>query len=82
MKTYFIHTTTALGSRVTFAARPSGDDLLIATAQCNPKDQFTRRLGRVISEGRLDAGKVFIKKINENLVASLRKFTAEYCKQH
>lgn len=55
-KTNFMHMKVGEG-RVTFAIRFCGEDLfLIAAAFCAPGDNFSRKVGRYISEGRLSTG--------------------------
>ena len=38
---------------LTLAIKKEGDSLFIAQAQCGRKDNFNRKLGRTIAEGRL-----------------------------
>ncbi len=55
----FIHLTLGEG-RVTLAYRhdeKQGDDSY-AAAFCSPKDQFWKKKGRLIAQGRLDTGKI------------------------
>jgi hypothetical protein len=52
MKTIFIHGKTKSGRRFTIAGVPDKDKLKIGLAICNPKDQFCKKIGRSISEGR------------------------------
>ena len=44
------------GKRVTLAANYNEENssLNIATSRCSPKDQFSKKLGRIIAEGRLE----------------------------
>lgn len=58
-ETRFIHFMLGKG-RVTAAVRKgAGNTVAIGAAFCSPNDQFSRKRGRKIAEGRLDKGKVF-----------------------
>ena len=46
-------------NRVTVVGACNNGYLKIATARCSNKDQFVRRKGRAIAEGRLLKGKLF-----------------------
>lgn len=52
MKTIFIRSQTKSGRRFTLAGFPDGNKLKIGLAVCNPKDQFCKKIGRSIAEGR------------------------------
>jgi len=47
------------GGRVTAAVEVADGAAKVGLAFCSPRDQFERRKGRLISEGRLAAGKHF-----------------------
>jgi hypothetical protein len=44
---------------VTFAYRRSHDTVLFGAAFCNPKDQFSKTMGRKIAEGRMMTDQFF-----------------------
>ena len=43
---------------VTFAYKRSSDHVLFGAAFCNPKDQFSKSMGRKIAEGRMESAAV------------------------
>jgi len=55
-KTEFMHLDLDEG-KVTFAFKVRGNLTHVGAAWCSPTDQFNRKLGRAIAEGRLDADK-------------------------
>ena len=69
MKTYYLHSTAKSGRRFTLAATVKDDNLLIGSALCSNKDQFCRRIGRNISEGRLNK---FIRLEKDGLITFFR----------
>lgn len=46
------------GSRVAVVGEIKGNTLSIAAARCSEKDNFIRKKGRMIAEGRLQKGKL------------------------
>jgi hypothetical protein len=52
MKTLFTHGKDLNGRRFTIAARYDFEKILIDYAICGKKDQFEKKIGRYISEGR------------------------------
>lgn len=49
-------------NRVTVVAKFENNTLVFAVARCSDKDQFCRKTGRAIAEGRLSKGK-FIREV-------------------
>ncbi len=47
------------GGRVTAAIQVENQIAEVGLAFCSPQDQFARKRGRLIAEGRLNAGKAF-----------------------
>lgn len=47
------------GARVTVVGQLEGNSLNVACARCSPRDNFVRRKGRTIAEGRLKKGKLY-----------------------
>ena len=41
---------------VTFAYKRAEDHVVFGAAFCNPKDQFSKSMGRMVAEGRLNVG--------------------------
>ncbi len=41
---------------VTFAYKRAEDHVVCGAAFCNPKDQFSKSMGRMVAEGRLNVG--------------------------
>jgi len=41
---------------VTFAYKRAEDHVVFGAAFCNPKDQFSKSMGRKVAEGRLNVG--------------------------
>ena len=41
---------------VTFAYKRAENHVVFGAAFCNPKDQFSKSMGRMVAEGRLDVG--------------------------
>jgi hypothetical protein len=61
-RVYFIHIRNYGDGALTAAIRlcqDSNDSVDVAVAFCSPKDQFSRKKGRLIAEGRLRSGKLF-----------------------
>jgi hypothetical protein len=53
MKTYYIYETAKKSKRrLSIAAFISENQLCIGVAQCSKKDQFNKKIGRAIAEGR------------------------------
>lgn len=52
--TKFIHGHTRDGQRFTAAYDNSGETIQIAVSLCSKRDQFNKKIGRLISEGRLN----------------------------
>jgi len=52
MKPYFIHSKTKSGKRFTAAGNYIGNKIEIGYALCGNKDQFCKKIGRDIAEGR------------------------------
>lgn len=50
----------------TVAFEVEGDFIRFAVANCSPKDNFCRRTGRLISEGRLKSGRHQVVKLLAN----------------
>jgi len=59
MDPIFIHSITKSGRRFTICGLPDGDKLKIGLAICNPRDQFCKRIGRNIAEGRANNTKYY-----------------------
>lgn len=76
MKTYYLHSKTARGNRFTLAARPTGGHILIGIAKCSKRDHFNKKIGRMISEGRLNKGVVYVR--DGELPKVLREFAKEF----
>jgi len=59
--TKFMHMQLGAG-HITLAVRAMPDEVgayVVGAAFCSPKDQFSKKKGRLIAEGRLTVGKVF-----------------------
>jgi hypothetical protein len=54
-KTYYLHAKTKRGRHFTLAAKEKGSELVIGHALCSAKDQFCKRKGRAMAEGRINA---------------------------
>ena len=53
MNAHYLHTATKSGKRVTLAALEFTDKSWhVGAAKCNPKDQYNKKFGRRIAEGR------------------------------
>lgn len=55
-KVYYQHLRTELKRPTTIAYRYGDDSVYYALAECGPKDQFCRKIGRDIATGRLNKG--------------------------
>jgi hypothetical protein len=60
-------------SRVTIVGEIKDDKLNIAVARCSAKDQFIKKTGRSIAEGRLAKGKI----LTSFTIDPLKKITTE-----
>ena len=49
------------GARVSVVGQVQDNQLKIAVARCSEKDQFVRKVGRELAEGRLNAGLLYSK---------------------
>ena len=51
---------------VTFAyERITSDALLVARADCSPRDNYNKKIGRAVAAGRLEKGQTQIVKLND-----------------
>lgn len=74
------------GSRVTVAGEYADGMLFLSAARCSRKDQFRRKIGRLIAGGRLNKGQFFqVYELEEGQKADHKTFidaatkAAEFC---
>jgi hypothetical protein len=53
-KMYFFHGKTKDGKRFTICGTENGGTIIISGALCSYRDSFSRKIGRYISQGRLE----------------------------
>ena len=82
MKTYFVHSTAKSGKRFTLAAKLIEDEMFVASAVCSKKDNFSRKIGRLISEGRLNKGKGFLVLQDDDFIKVLNKYSKQFAEDN
>lgn len=80
-ETFFAHqrTNDGKGFTIAFRADPDTNTIVFAKAQCSERDNFSKRIGRDVAEGRLNAhkrigaiaGDIDVKNLNPGEVAKL-----------
>lgn len=79
---YRFYSNPAENSRVSVVGQFNGNSLQIAVARCSKKDQFIRRKGRLIAEGRLEKGKLYSDiPMNECTSETFVKYASKICQE-